>query len=115
MYDIEYIKSIESKPFKKFLFACRKETTKLDQVNYLKRFMKFLHENGHIPNEDAYDDVIEFGSEELTDFLRKWISELSKSSDNTILDIIEAIELFLAVNRCRWNSRTIHKLIKKEE
>jgi len=98
------------KSFQLFLGGINRDTTEKPYTYSLDEFMKFSKLND-------YDDLASKDTDTIQDLLERWIMLLKNKNlrSNTIRGKLNAVELFLDMNKKIWYRKVVRKLVGKED
>ncbi len=100
----EFNKDCDS--FRNFNDAIRRETTRRSYHYYLNEFMRFA-------KLTDYDEIAKKETDDIQKLLENWVRELKKRNlePNTISTKLDAIELFLEMNKKIWYKKIVRKML----
>ena len=104
-----------SRSFRRFNNAIQTDATRSNYSYSINRFMRFLVENKFVSDIKAYDELLNFNADQITDYLEDFVFELnSKIRPSGIMSMIAAPELFFEMNRKVWHKKLVRKSINKD-
>jgi len=100
----EFNKDCDS--FRNFDDAIRRESTRRSYHYYLNDFMRFA-------KLTDYDEIAKKGTDDIQKLLENWVREQKKRNlePNTISTKLDAIELFLEMNKKIWYKKIVRKML----
>lgn len=101
---------MKSRSFALFENAIKSAQTKTVYIGSLHQFMRFA-------KIKEYDSITKRTTNEIQNILENWVMELKDQGlkANTIKTKLNAVELFLEMNRIVFHKRVLHKLIPSED
>lgn len=108
--------AIKSKAYRRFNNAIKTDATRSNYSYSINRFMRFLHEDKVISNIEDYESLLTFDTDEITDRLEDFVSELNLAiKPSGIRSMLAAPELFFEMNRKIWHKKLVRKSINKDD
>ena len=101
---------MESKSFRLFNAAIKSEQTRTVYHGTIKQYMKFH-------NMGDYDEIVKGSPDKIQEKLENWVISQSKQNlkATTIRAKLNAVELYLEMNKKLYHKKILHKLIPSDE
>jgi len=103
----------EHRCFKKFINSLNSVLAQQSYGYHIQKFMRFCVAAKYITHEEAFEELLEFDSEKITDVLEDFVESLQEVNYKNVSTALSSPELFFTMNRKIWHNKMVRKGIKQ--
>lgn len=103
----------EHRCFRKFINSLNSVKSQQSYGYLFQKFMRFCVAEQHTTNPEAFEELLEFDSEKITDLLEDYVEFLQENNAKNVSTELAAPELFFTMNRKIWHNKLVRKGIRK--
>jgi len=105
--------SQEHKCFRKFIGSLNAETSRETYGYKIQKFMKWAVVENLVSHSEAFEMLLNWNSDKITDVLEDYVVFLQERGDVAIGTDLASPELFFVMNRKIWHNKLVRKGIRK--
>jgi len=104
---------LEHRSFKKFMKGLNSVLAQQSYGYHIQKFMRFCVKENKITHEEAFEELLEFDSDKITDVLDDFVESLEEVNYKNVSTALTAPELFFTMNRKIWHNKLVRKGITR--
>tara|TARA_B110000438_G_scaffold249675_1_gene253074 strand:- start:3604 stop:4752 length:1149 start_codon:yes stop_codon:yes gene_type:complete len=104
---------LEHRSFKKFMKGLNSTVSKQSYGYHMQKFMKFCVTEKFITHNEAFEELLDFDADKITDVLDDYVESLEEVNYKNVSTALTAPELFFTMNRKIWHNKLVRKGITR--